>query len=71
MNNIGRYQIRQELGRGGMATVYRAIDPNLGREIAIKVIPGHFLRDHQFRQRFEREARVMAIACTSGDCADL
>ena len=57
---IGRYIILSELGRGGMATVYRAKDPNFDREVAVKVLPRTFLHDPQFRIRFEREARTIA-----------
>jgi serine/threonine-protein kinase len=57
---IGRYEIRAELGRGGMATVYRAYDPRFTREVAVKVLPREFLHDAQFRARFEREARTIA-----------
>ncbi len=57
---IGRYNIISELGRGGMATVYRATDPNFEREVAIKVLPYAFLHDPQFRARFEREAKMIA-----------
>lgn len=58
--NIGRYEIRAELGRGGMATVYQAFDPRFKREVAIKVLPLQFMHDPQFRARFEREAEVIA-----------
>ena len=51
---IGRYIIKSELGRGGMATVYRAFDPSFDREVAIKVLPRAMLHDPQFRSRFER-----------------
>lgn len=57
---IGRYQIRKELGRGGMATVYQAYDPNFERNVALKVLPRAFLHDPQFRVRFEREAKTVA-----------
>ncbi|MBA3530461.1 MAG: protein kinase [Ardenticatenales bacterium] len=57
---IGRYEVRAELGRGGMATVYRGYDPSFGREVAIKVLPASFLHDPSFRSRFEREARTIA-----------
>ena len=57
---IGRYQIRKELGRGGMATVYQAYDPNFERDVALKVLPRAFLHDPQFRTRFEREAKTVA-----------
>ncbi|HLB47674.1 MAG TPA: protein kinase, partial [Anaerolineales bacterium] len=57
---IGRYEIRAELGRGGMATVYQGHDPRFMREVAIKVLPREFLHDPNFRARFEREARTIA-----------
>ena len=57
---IGRYEIRQELGRGGMASVYLAHDPSFGRDVAVKVLPSQFLHDPTFRARFQREARTIA-----------
>ena len=60
LEKIGRYQIKKELGRGGMATVYQAYDPNFERDVAIKVLPRAFLHDPQFRVRFEREAKTVA-----------
>ncbi len=57
---IGRYQIKSELGRGGMATVYHAYDPRFQREVALKVLPHEFLHDPTFRARFEREAQTIA-----------
>jgi len=57
---IGRYEVKSELGRGGMATVYRAVDPNSGREVAIKVLPREMMHDPQFRERFEREIKMIA-----------
>lgn len=57
---IGRYLIKAELGRGGMATVYRAFDPSFDREVAIKVLPREMLHDPQFRSRFEREIKMIA-----------
>lgn len=57
---IGRYEIKSELGRGGMATVYKAYDPRFEREVAIKVLPHELLFDPQFRVRFEREAKTIA-----------
>jgi serine/threonine-protein kinase len=57
---FGRYELKHELGRGGMATVFRAYDPRFERDVAIKVLPPEFLHDPNFRLRFEREARTIA-----------
>jgi serine/threonine-protein kinase len=57
---IGRYEVIEELGKGGMATVYHAYDPRFEREVAIKVLPREFLHERQFRARFEREAKTIA-----------
>jgi serine/threonine protein kinase len=57
---IGRYEIKSELGRGGMATVYRAFDPSFDREVAIKVLPREMMHDPQFRARFDREVKMVA-----------
>lgn len=59
-NMFGRYTIIEELGRGGMAIVYRAHDPRFERDVAIKVLPAVVHLDPTFRQRFEREARTIA-----------
>ena len=59
--NFGRYIIKGELGRGGMATVFHAYDPRFERDVAIKVLPREFLHDPQFRARFEREAKTIAL----------
>jgi serine/threonine protein kinase len=56
----GRYKIEQELGAGGMSTVYRATDLNLRRTVAVKLIHTHLSRDPQFVRRFESEATVVA-----------
>lgn len=58
---IGIYEIKSELGRGGMATVYCGYDPRFEREVAVKVLPHELLHaDPQFRLRFEREAKIIA-----------
>jgi WD40 repeat protein len=56
---IGRFEIRGQLGSGGFATVFRAVDPQLGREIALKVPHAHLLTA-EHRDRFMREARAAA-----------
>ena len=57
---IGRYEIKSELGRGGMATVYHAYDPSFDREVAIKVLPIEYLHDPNFQDRFKREIKIIA-----------
>jgi len=54
---IGRYEIIQELGQGAMGIVYKALDPNIQRAVAIKVLRSDLASDKEFRQRFQREAR--------------
>jgi serine/threonine protein kinase len=58
---FGRYEIKAEIGRGGMATVYHAYDPRFEREVALKVLPREMLHDPQFRTRFDREAKTIAM----------
>jgi serine/threonine protein kinase len=55
---IGPYEIVGWLGAGGMGDVYRARDPRLGREVAIKLIPGMVAADPSRVRRFEQEART-------------
>ena len=55
---IGPYEIVGWLGAGGMGEVYRARDPRLGREVAIKLIPETFATDASRLHRFEQEARA-------------
>lgn len=57
---IGQFEIVEEIGRGGMATVYKARQPSVGRMVAIKILPTQFAHDPKFVQRFEREARAIA-----------
>ncbi|GAC1596383.1 MAG: hypothetical protein NVS3B20_19690 [Polyangiales bacterium] len=57
---LGRYEIVEELGHGGMATVYRARDPRLGRDVALKVIHRHLRDNAEIAQRFRHEARAVA-----------
>lgn len=58
---IGRYEIRDELGQGGMGIVYRAYDPLLKREVALKVLqPQLFDKDPGLAARFEQEAEIIA-----------
>jgi serine/threonine protein kinase len=59
-SRFGRYEVIRNLGRGGMATVYLARDPRVGRLVAIKVLDQHLAADPGFRARFEREAQLIA-----------
>lgn len=56
----GRYRIEELLGQGGMSSVYRAIDPNLRRVVAIKMIHPHLSSNEEFVRRFEEEASAVA-----------
>ena len=57
-HRLGPYEILAPLGAGGMGEVYRARDVRLERTVAVKILPAELASDHQFRQRFEREARA-------------
>ncbi len=57
---LGPYEIVGPLGKGGMGEVYRARDPRLARDVAIKVLPEELFEGEERRQRFEREARLLA-----------
>jgi eukaryotic-like serine/threonine-protein kinase len=57
---LGPYEVIAAIGAGGMGEVYRAHDPKLGRDVAIKVLPEAFARDAERMARFQREAKVLA-----------
>jgi serine/threonine protein kinase len=57
---LGQYTILEEAGRGGMATVYLAKQASMSRNVAIKVLPPHFLHDPSFLERFKREVEVIS-----------
>jgi eukaryotic-like serine/threonine-protein kinase len=59
-SRLGAYEILSPLGAGGMGEVYRARDTRLDRVVAIKVLPSHLAADPQFRERFDREARLIS-----------
>ncbi len=58
METLGRYQINGRLGEGAMADVYRAVDPGIGRKVAIKVLKPEYARNVALNVRFLREARA-------------
>ncbi|MGE0450358.1 MAG: serine/threonine-protein kinase [Vicinamibacterales bacterium] len=61
LERIGRYQVLERVGKGGMGVLYRGFDPVLDREVAIKLMLTDFTEDHeQMRPRFYREARAAA-----------
>jgi eukaryotic-like serine/threonine-protein kinase len=60
-SRLGPYEILALLGAGGMGEVYRARDPRLGREVAIKVLPASFSKDPDRLRRFEHEARAAGV----------
>ena len=72
---LGTYEITGLLGSGGMGEVYRGRDTRLDRPVALKVLPAALAADPRFRQRFDREARVISRLnhpqiCTVYDIGD-
>ena len=59
-HKLGSYELLEEIGRGGMAVVYRAYQANVDRDVAIKVISKDLGRDKEAVERFQREARLIA-----------
>jgi serine/threonine protein kinase/tetratricopeptide (TPR) repeat protein len=60
-SRLGPYEILSPIGAGGMGEVYRAKDPRLGRDVAIKVLPASFSQDADRLRRFEQEARAAGV----------
>jgi len=60
-SRLGPYEILGQIGAGGMGEVYRAKDPRLGREVAIKVLPASFSQDADRLRRFEQEAKAAGV----------
>ncbi len=58
---IGHYEILGEIGRGGMAKVYKGVQTSLNRIVAIKVFPSKMLQDEEMVERFQREAQAVAM----------
>jgi hypothetical protein len=58
--DIKAYELKEEIGRGGMATVYLAWQPSLARPVALKVLPPYFAQDYELLARFKHEAHAVA-----------
>ena len=59
---LGPYELHEVIGKGGMATVYRAHQPSMDRDVAIKIISPELAAEPEFAERFEREALLANIA---------
>lgn len=57
---LGAYQLVEQIGQGGMATVFKAYQPSMDRYVAIKILPSHFTQDATFAARFAQEAHTLA-----------
>ena len=57
---LGPYQIIEQIGEGGMASVYKAYQPSMDRNVAIKILPSQLAESAEFTQRFQQEARIIA-----------
>ena len=68
-SRLGPYEVQSLLGAGGMGEVYRARDPRLGRDVAIKVVPQMIRGSSHALDRFEREARAVAALQHPNICA--
>jgi Tol biopolymer transport system component len=68
-SRLGPYEVLSPLGAGGMGEVYRARDTRLGRDVAVKVLPGSRALSAELRERFEREARAVAALSHPHICA--
>ncbi|MBN1889547.1 MAG: PD40 domain-containing protein [Thermoflexales bacterium] len=60
LSKLGKYQVLEEIGRGGMGAVYKGYDPQLDRPVAIKLLAPHLAWEREFVERFLREARAAA-----------
>lgn len=64
-SRLGRYEVLERIGRGGMASVFRAHDPELDRDVAIKVLPSYRAESPALVERFTQEAQALAGLCHS------
>jgi serine/threonine-protein kinase len=58
-SNLGKYRIVEEVGRGGMATVYKAVERDQGQEVAIKVLSPYVAQEPKFKARFDQEIQLL------------
>jgi serine/threonine protein kinase len=57
---LGQYRIVEQIGKGGMATVFKAYQPGLDRYVAVKILPAYYAHEEGFSERFVREAKAIA-----------
>ena len=57
---VGQYQIVEQIGKGGMATIFKAYQPSIDRYVAVKILPRQFADDPTFVKRFQQEAKAIA-----------
>jgi len=60
ISRLGQYRLLREIGRGGMGTVYEAVQESLDRRVALKVLPPQLMKNTEFVERFKREAKAAA-----------
>ena len=60
---LGKYKVLEKIGAGGMGAVYKAMDIELDRTVAVKILPSSFARNPQYLERFRREAQTAAQHC--------
>src|SRR5262245_37133496 len=68
-SKLGPYEVLSAIGAGGMGEVYKARDPRLERNVAVKVLPSHLSASPEVRQRFEREAKTISQLSHPHICA--
>jgi len=61
MTTLGKYELHEQLGKGGFGIVYRATDMSLGRDVALKVLHPQLMVDENFVERFKKEAQVLSV----------
>jgi serine/threonine protein kinase len=59
-SRVGHYEVKSQLGEGGMGVVFRASDTKLQRDVSLKLLPDHFASDPERLARFQRDAQMLA-----------